>query len=473
MNLRAIAGSVVLALATWTTSAGAQGTSESSASLSASSDTGVSADATSSGDSLAPEAGTLELGAFFGMIWISKDHSFRNDVSEPYPEIKRPISEFGLRAAYFPMTFVGGELEGALGVPAWANRDDATLFMGRAHVIGQLPGSRFVPFALLGIGGISIRSNIVTESDPSWHIGAGLKVAVNRDLDVRLDLRDNFLPESPYAERSSKMSRVQNPEILLGLSLVLGRSEPKAAPPPPKVVNDRDHDGFLDPVDKCPDEPGVAPDGCPIRDTDGDGFMDPDDECPNKPGVAPDGCPIKDSDGDGFLDPDDKCPHEKGIAPDGCPAKDTDGDGILDPDDKCPTEPENKNGFEDDDGCPDTIPEAVKKFTGVIKGIEFDKDKDKIRKTSFKLLDQAVKVLTDYPKLRIEISGHTDTDGSHDHNMDLSQRRAASVKQYLVDKGIDDGRIQTRGAGPDEPLVPNTNRANKQKNRRIEFKLLE
>jgi OOP family OmpA-OmpF porin len=85
--------------------------------------------------------------------------------------------------------------------------------------------------------------------------------------------------------------------------------------------------------------------------------------------VAPDGCPAKDTDGDGFLDPDDKCPEEKGVAPDGCPDQDPDQDGILGDKDKCPKEPETKNGYQDEDGGPDEVPEEVKKFTGVIQGI--------------------------------------------------------------------------------------------------------
>jgi OOP family OmpA-OmpF porin len=90
------------------------------------------------------------------------------------------------------------------------------------------------------------------------------------------------------------------------------------------------------------------------------------------PGVAPTGCP--DGDQDGVLDRDDKCLDVPGVAPDGCPP-DSDGDGFIDSKDKCPNEPETKNGFEDDDGCPDEIPAAVKRFNGVIKGIEFDNGK--------------------------------------------------------------------------------------------------
>jgi outer membrane protein OmpA-like peptidoglycan-associated protein len=338
-------------------------------------------------------------------------------------------------------------------------------------LIGQIPGSRITPFAVLGGGRMGISSDrLGDDSDPALHVGLGAKLAVDKLWSVRLDVRDNMTGKNPDT-RSSRGEIAHHPEVLLGLSLTLGRTERKPAPPPPPA--DRDGDGFLDPDDKCPDDPGVAPDGCPDLDADKDGILLPDDKCPEEKGVAPDGCPVADRDGDGFLDPDDKCPDEPGVAPDGCPDLDPDKDGILNPHDKCPNEPETKNGYQDEDGCPDELPEEVKKFTGVMEGIQFDVNRATIRPASFATLDAAAKVLTDYPELRLEISGHTDTDGTHDRNLKLSQERADSVKAYLVKKGVAEERIQTRGAGPDEPIADNKTREGKQQNRRIEFKILQ
>ena len=146
---------------------------------------------------------------------------------------------------------------------------------------------------------------------------------------------------------------------------------------------------------------------------------------------------------------------------------------MLDPNDKCVDVPENKNNYQDDDGCPDEIPKEVTKFTGVIKGIFFDVDKDTIKAKSKPTLDNAVKVLKDFPSVKVEISGHTDADGNRDHNVDLSRRRAESVKKYMVDKGLDASRITTRGAGPDEPIADNKTAKGKAQNRRIEFKLVQ
>jgi len=92
-------------------------------------------------------------------------------------------------------------------------------------------------------------------------------------------------------------------------------------------------------------------------DPDGDGILGKDDKCPNeaedKDGFEDaDGCPDTDNDGDGFVDTKDKCPDSAGTN-EGCPVYDTDGDGIPDNVDKCVSDAEDKDGFDDEDGCPD------------------------------------------------------------------------------------------------------------------------
>ncbi|MBI5509565.1 MAG: OmpA family protein [Deltaproteobacteria bacterium] len=131
---------------------------------------------------------------------------------------------------------------------------------------------------------------------------------------------------------------------------------------------DRDGDGIMDDVDKCPDEPEDIDgfqdeDGCPDPDNDGDGVLDKDDKCPNEPGPATNqGCPVTDRDGDGIADDVDKCPdipedingfEDEDGCPEGGPNRDRDGDGIMDDVDKCPDVPEDKDSFQDEDGCPD------------------------------------------------------------------------------------------------------------------------
>jgi OOP family OmpA-OmpF porin len=188
--------------------------------------------------------------------------------------------------------------------------------------------------------------------------------------------------------------------------------------------------------------------------------------------VAPDGCPAKDTDKDGFFDPDDQCREVPGVAPDGCPPPDTDGDGFIDAKDGCIHEPETKNGYEDEDGCPDEVPEVVREFTGVIAGIEFDFGLDEIRPATRDVLDRAIKILKEYPTILLEISGHTDNIGDRAANIDLSKRRAEAVRKYLIDGGIDASRLMSRGAGPDESIAPNDTEEGRAKNRRTEFKIV-
>ena len=302
--------------------------------------------------------------------------------------------------------------------------------------------------------------------DPAVHFGLGAKLAFDDFVGARLDLRDVISAKHSPDDSDN----VHNPEVLLGLSFNLDfHTKPKPVAPPP----DADGDGVEDAKDKCVDSAGPAPTGCPApKDSDQDGFIDDKDACPTEKGEAPVGCPNRDRDKDCVDEPADKCPDEAGIQPDGCPDRDPDRDGVAAPNDKCPNEPETKNGFEDSDGCPDQLPEKVKKFSGVIPGIEFDLGKATIRPASTAVLSEAAGVLKEYPTLRVSISGHTDNVGDAAKNVKLSKERADSVKAYLVSQGIADDRVDTRGAGPDEPIADNKTAPGRQKNRRIEFKLL-
>lgn len=412
----------------------------------------------------------IEAGLFGGAFFPSSSHNFEDADTEagkrPHLKLKSVAPEIGVRVGYYPVRFVGLELEAGFMPTKDENGGKASGRALRAQAVGQMPMGSVTPFALLGFGSLGANSDSMGKDyDPAFHFGAGVKVPLTPSIGVRFDLRDNLTQKDNGADGD----QTHHPEVLLGLYGTLGLSKKETPQAPPK---DTDGDGFIDPGDKCPTVAGVAPDGCPPPDSDKDGFIDPQDKCPTEPGIAPDGCPDKDPDKDGILDPMDKCPNEPGVAPDGCPDNDPDKDGILDPNDKCPKEPETKNGFEDADGCPDEIPAEVKKFTGVIEGIEFDTGKATIRAKSTPKLDAALKVLLAYESLRIEISGHTDNVGTDEKNTQLSLDRANSVKKYFTDKSIADSRIETRGAGPNEPIADNKTAKGKQKNRRIEFKLL-
>ena len=425
------------------------------------------ASAQSTAETKLEKSNYFEVGLFGGALFPSSDHAFQSNGR--HEKFDSPVPELGLRVAYFPLAFLGAELEGTAGGTKTESGASADLWAARAHAIVQLPSRSLVPFALLGGGVMGAGSNALgQDSDKLFHFGVGAKLGLDDLLGLRLDLRDN-LTQKNGAESGTL---THHPELTLGLTFTLDPA--KKAPPPSTAPPDADGDGVLDAQDQCPAQAGLAPDGCPApQDSDGDGISDLRDACPNQAGLAPTGCPDRDSDHDCVPIPIDKCPDEPGLALDGCPDPDPDHDGISSANDRCPTEPETVNGFEDSDGCPDTLPEKVKKYSGVVAGIEFDLGRATIRPASRPTLDEAAAVLEEYRSLRIAISGHTDNQGDRGKNLELSRQRAEAVKAYLVGRGTDASRIETRGAGPDEPIADNKLAAGQQKNRRIEFKLLQ
>lgn len=251
---------------------------------------------------------------------------------------------------------------------------------------------------------------------------------------------------------------------------------------------DGDGDGVYDGRDRCPGEAEDLDghqddDGCPDPDNDGDGLGDSVDQCPNTPEDEDgwedgDGCPDHDNDDDGLPDSADTCPNkpedDDGFEDtDGCPDFDNDQDGILDIDDACTNHPETINGFEDRDGCPDEIPEKLKKFTGVIPNIQFKADSDELLTTSYPTLDQAAAVLNEYPEVRMEIQGHASSEGDDDYNLELSEKRAEAVREYLIGQNVEAERLRAQGYGETVPLDTNRSEAGRSKNRRVEFQIIE
>ncbi len=106
------------------------------------------------------------------------------------------------------------------------------------------------------------------------------------------------------------------------------------------------------------------------------------------------------------------------------------------------------------------------------KRVEFLYAKNELTPKSKKILDQVAQVLQRYPGLRIEIGGHTDSDGTEVRNLILSQKRAETVKKYLVLKGIVPDRLVAKGYGESRPLVKNDTPTHKQRNRRVEFRVI-
>lgn len=321
-----------------------------------------------------------------------------------------------------------------------------------------------VPYLSLGLGGSMYGGTYFAAYMPT---GVGLQLNLGEGTFVHTMFGYN-------AKVSSLATNHLTYSIGIGSPLKEKKETPVVAPPPPPpapVDKDSDGDGILDSKDKCPSVPGVAKyDGCPVPDTDGDGINDENDKCPTVKGLAKyNGCPVPDTDKDGINDEEDKCPNVPGVARyQGCPIPDTDKDGINDEEDKCPNVP----GVRENNGCPVIKEEVVKKVATSAKNIFFATGSDKLLAKSFKSLNDVAAILKEDSALKLDIEGHTDNTGSDKINVPLSQKRAKSVFDYLVNKGgIDASRLTSEGFGSSKPVADNKTAKGRSLNRRVEMKL--
>ena len=234
-----------------------------------------------------------------------------------------------------------------------------------------------------------------------------------------------------------------------------------------KGCPDKDGDGIADKLDQCPDQAGTLQNkGCPIKDTDGDGIKDEEDQCPDQAGPAINkGCPLFDKDLDGVLDAEDKCPDVAGLKKyNGCPVPDTDNDGVNDEEDKCPTEA----GDKDNHGCPKLTKEQQQKIEYAAKQIQFEFRKTEISPSSYQLLDEVIVILKSNPTLNIRIEGHT-SGPVKESNTVLSQKRADSVKDYFISKGIASNRIVAKGFGSGRHISKDGDKKENPEDRRVEL----
>jgi OOP family OmpA-OmpF porin len=231
--------------------------------------------------------------------------------------------------------------------------------------------------------------------------------------------------------------------------------------------HDEDKDGVKDKNDRCPGTfkgAEVDQNGCEL-DFDGDGVPDRLDECPDTPSgaqVDAKGCEL-DSDGDGVVNSKDRCPNTPAgakVNEYGCELDD-DGDGVVNSMDKCPNTPAGT--AVDNTGC--KLAPAYEMI-----GINFEFDSAKLTSDSKAALDDALKILNRHADLNVEIAGHTDSVGAESYNQGLSERRANSVRDYLVSNGIDAGRLTTKGYGESEPVADNATKEGRAKNRRVEMR---
>jgi outer membrane protein OmpA-like peptidoglycan-associated protein len=231
------------------------------------------------------------------------------------------------------------------------------------------------------------------------------------------------------------------------------------------------------------DEERVEPEPEPPRvaDADADGLTDADDACPREP-----------EDRDGFQDED------------GCPDRDNDADGVQDANDGCPNEPEDRDGFQDEDGCPDndddgdgipdasdacrTQPETVNQYQDqdgcpdqiereiaeVAERVYFATAQARIRSQARSALLRVVQILNAHPEItRLRIDGHADARGSETFNLDLSHRRALAVRDFLIQQGIAAERLEVAAYGERAPEIAGENERAHAANRRVQFTVIE
>ncbi|HSC88562.1 MAG TPA: OmpA family protein, partial [Polyangiaceae bacterium] len=201
-------------------------------------------------------------------------------------------------------------------------------------------------------------------------------------------------------------------------------------------------------ADPCQgDDPPRDPKSCPSLDADKDGLRNHDDAC--------------------ALDPEDRDDFQDG---DGCPEADNDGDRIADADDQCPLDPESINGIDDEDGCPDKV-RVVNGQIATLEPVYFESGSSKIAERSQPMLSEMAHVIATRSELGvISIEGHTDSRGSDKANQKLSQSRAESVRAFLIEGGVDAGRLTATGYGEARPLVAGASADAHAKNRRVEFR---
>lgn len=311
--------------------------------------------------------------------------------------------------------------------------------------------NNFAPFVLAGVG--VFHDDVKTNRDTTGYVNAGLGLLIpitEKFWRLRLEARYvyAFSDDAPSEGDPGVITEDSFGEILIGAGVQLNWGAINVTAPP---IGDQDGDGVTDDRDRCPNTPKGVPvdiNGCP-RDDDNDGVPNHQDQCPNTPaGAEVDlrGCEI--------VKEQDSC------------LGDCDQDGVINRNDFCP---QTLPGLKvDERGC------AIKKQTLVLDGIYFEFDKATIKPESKPALDRVAEAMNGQPDMQVEIAGHTDWIGTEKYNQGLSERRAASVRQYLLDAGVKPAsRLRSQGYGEKHPIATNETDAGRAKNRRVEFRVLD
>ncbi len=372
-------------------------------------------------------------------------------------------------------------------------------------VIDLAPRSNVNPYFLGGWSRLNVDDDAgsPTIRQEGWEAAVGLKWRLGGDnvnrRDLRLEIRDVM---NDAVSGFPELDDVRHNLIVsAGLQFHFGRGSKDAdndgvrdkadacdGTPAGAVVDlagcpvDSDGDGVFDGIDTCEGTPEgalVNQYGCPL-DSDDDGVFDGLDNCSATPAgasVDSNGCP-SDDDNDGVLNGIDQCadtPTGAEIDSRGCPL-DSDNDGVFNGLDNCPDTPANL--FVDDQGCPMEITETVEQLldTGMIRTSEvrFNSGSDELKTTDTAKLDEIGMTLSHWPELLIELGGHSDSQGSAEFNLTLSEKRAQAVLDYIVAKypTIHTEQFTVVGYGEAAPINDNGTTEGRALNRRVEFKVL-
>jgi len=324
-------------------------------------------------------------------------------------------------------------LEAMAGHSSLSGGPDLRITEGSLNLLFSLsPDWRLSPYVIGGVGMMHSDSNIQDpENSTLGNLGVGLKMRFgDSPVSLRLEYRERFETANTLSNHDSITS--------LGLQFAFGGEEPP--PPAPVVVQDGDADG--------------------------DNVPDSRDACPNTPAgqsVDARGCAL-DSDGDGVIDDQDRCPNTvRGaqVNAQGC-ERDDDSDGIVNRLDNCPN---TSAGVPVDiRGC--EIREVIE-----LPGVNFETNSDRLLPGTETVLHEAAATLRRNPDLVVEVAGHTDSAGSDTHNAGLSERRAITVRDYLVSLGVGTGNLTSRGYGEGQPIADNATAEGRARNRRVELRI--
>jgi OOP family OmpA-OmpF porin len=331
--------------------------------------------------------------------------------------------------------------------------------------------SVITPYVLVGVGYLSVD----VDEDPIYTRDSG-ESAASASLGLGLKWR---MGQSNYSIRAEHRARTAFDDnnltdqlTTIGLQYDFGGRRRDSGIP--ESNKDTDGDGVLDMWDACDSTPpgvDVTSRGCELknidRDSDGDHVNDNLDECPNSAVGAPvdrRGCSL-DSDMDGVTTDKDRCPATRAGAEVniyGC-ENDDDRDGVPNHRDSCP---DSRTGVRIDvRGC------EIKDIIS-LPGVNFETGFDILLPGNEYILEEAAATLNQYPELHIEVAGHSDDVGDAAANAGLSERRARTVRNLLIQYGVAEERLTFKGYGESQPIADNSTAEGRATNRRVELRLV-